>query len=812
LWRGEAYEGLRGPREIGVEAFRLDELRLNIMERLFDTELALGHHAGIVTELSTAITQNPLREEFCAQLMLAYYRSGRQADAMMVYRDARRTLVEELGVEPGPELRKLERDILSQDPGLDAHVTASVSSRHSRRYTSMPRPMEVPPDLTSFTGRIDETASLVALLTEPKLRSTTVVSVSGAGGVGKSALAGRVAHIAAGHFPGGLFYVNLRGATPGLEPLAPAEALARLLRSLGLGGDQIPSDTDEAAARFRSLTAHHRVLVVLDDATDPSQVRPLLPGGSGNAALVTSRRVLAALDGAHHVHLEPLSEADALELLGELVGQERVRRQPAAAHKIVRLCGRLPLAVRVAGARLAARPDWDLDLFAERLTDSRRRLDELRSADLEIRSSFSISRAGLDAKVVQMFELLGLAEVDEITVPLAAAVGGTSVTEAQAILDELVEAQLLEAHRPGRYALHDLMRLYARSEAIASTASADRLRAIRGALHHYLGTARNALRTLATMTEPRLTAGVHPEQITVPVLGFKNRGEAIRWVDAESANLLRAVRQAATIGDCQDIVVGIAATVSTLFKTRGYMSGLVTINRLAIEAAEQICDQHSLAQAYNDLAAGIMDTVDLDDALAYAERALALWRQLGFRVGEAQTLNLLAVLLARKAESDKALSLYHHALEIRRELGHSESQAAILTNIGCVLRDQGKLNEALVRFEAALVLYRAEGLLGGEGFALGNIGRAHQLLGLLEQSVRELERAIDLTCASGQRRFEAEFRWYLGESLYTLGRRVEASACWREVVTDLHDSGILAAADAEALLREPKPRMPHWLR
>jgi DNA-binding SARP family transcriptional activator/tetratricopeptide (TPR) repeat protein len=812
LWRGTPYGGLEDCTQLRPEVEWLNELRLQAEEERAEIALARGRHGELLPELSALVAQHPYRERPAGQLMLALYRSGRQSEALQVYRSSRTFLVEQLAVEPDRSLTDLHEAILRRDPALDLALDVGLEPDRpaSRASTRLP-PMEVPADLKSFTGRVDETATIAALLREAAAGSTAIVAVAGAGGIGKSALAVHVAHVVSGHFPDGVLYVNLHGATPGLEPLPSGEVLGRLLRSLGLSETQIPDGIDEAATRFRTLTARLRILVVLDDAADTSQVRPLLPGGSGNAVLVTSRRVLATLDGARHIHLDALSEPDALDLLGRLIDRERIRDQAVEARAIVRYCGRIPLAVRVAGARLAARPDWSLASFVDRLADTRRRLDELRYADLEVRSSFSISLAGLDAKARRMFELLGLLEVEHTTAPLAAAIGHVTVDEAQASLEELVGAQLLEPYARERYALHDLTRLYAHDEAIASLTEPERLQAIRRGLLHYVGTARNALRVLATMTEPRLTAGVAPDQITVPVTEFKSRAEAARWVDTETANLLSAAKQAAGLGNHSDIVIGLAAAATTLFRMR-HPAGEVTVNRLAVEAAQQLGDQPGLAQAYNDLASGALSVGRVNDALSCAEQALALWRRTDFRTGEAQTLNLLGIIFDRKGDSDQALTMYSQALGLRRDLGHRESQAAVLTNIGQLLRERGELDEALRRLDEALLLYRAERSLAGEAFTLGTIGKTHQLLGQLEQSVAELEHAVGLAVETAQRPFAAEFRWYLGESLYALGRRAEASAHWQDVIAELRDIGVLTAAEADSLLDEDEPPMPEWLR
>ncbi|SEH03997.1 DNA-binding transcriptional activator of the SARP family, partial [Nonomuraea solani] len=359
LWRGPALTEVDAPWA-RIEADRLESERLTVLEEHADLRLAAGDHHALAADLAAHVTAHPLRERPAAQLMLALHRAARSSEALAVYQSTRRFLVRELGTEPSTELRRLHQAILVHDPVLDLGAPARQAAP-AEPIT----PAELPAGTQAFTARAAEIERLRAALLSADAATITVID--GPGGVGKSALAVHVAHTLTGRFTDGVVYVNLHGATAGLAPLTPIEALRHLLRSLGLDGTAVPANPDEAAARYRSLTATGNLLVILDNARDARQVRPLIPGGAGCRVLITGRAPLAVLDNAHHLHLGALGEADAGALLTRVVGEERVRAEPEAAARIVRLCGGIPLALRIAGARLAARPGLALSDLAGRL-------------------------------------------------------------------------------------------------------------------------------------------------------------------------------------------------------------------------------------------------------------------------------------------------------------------------------------------------------------------------------------------------------------------------------------------------------------
>jgi len=439
LWRGPVLAGLHVPR-LDADVARLESERLAVFEDCVDAELTAGRHGELTGELQAMITEHPLRERLAAQLMIALHRAGQQGSALEVYRRLRTTLIEELGVEPGAEARRVHAAVLrGEDPV-------------PRLPPSVWPVCQLPPDIGDFTGREPELAELTGVL--GAATGVPVAVLSGEPGAGKSTLAVRAAHRLRPRFPDGQLYVPLAGRDIG-------EVLGDLLRALGVPGPAVPDDVRARAAVFRGRLTDRRVLVVLDDAVDPEHVRTLLPGTPGCAVLVTSRRRLSGLAGAHRLALGPLSGADAAELLNRLAGA-RVGRERADAERIITACARLPLALRIAGSRLAIRPHLRLGELADRLEDEVRRLDELTVSDLAVRSSIALSYEGLRPPARRAFRLLGRCRLADL--PSWAVT--TLVDDPDEAVEELVEASLLEARGAdgtgeGRYRMHDLVRLYA---------------------------------------------------------------------------------------------------------------------------------------------------------------------------------------------------------------------------------------------------------------------------------------------------------------------------------------------------------------
>jgi DNA-binding SARP family transcriptional activator len=786
-WRSAAFAGY-DQALVRREAARLDELRCQAAEVLAEAELALGRNAAVVVDLTRLAVEHPYHERLQALLMRALHRAGRQADAQGVYHRTRELLVEELGVEPGRQLREAYQALLGEDTGVKTTSTGGVTAA------------ELPAGVAAFIGREDE----LRRLTE-RLVAGGVATISGQGGVGKSTLAVHVARTIAADFPDGQLYVNLHG---GAAPSASADVLARLLRVLGV--TETPADVDEAAARFRSLTARRQMLVVFDDAADEAQVRTLLPG-AGCATLITSRRMLSGLDGAEHVRLGTLTEREAIDLLGQLVGVERVSGEQVAAARIVKFCGYLPLALRISGARLVAHPERTLAGFAARLSDAMQRLDLLEHADLAVRASIEVSRRDLESRrhgvqAFGMLRLLALLDTPDFTDDVAAALADLEVAEAQAALDLLTEAQLLQVNDSSRYRLHDLVRVYAREEAMAAVAEQDRLAALRRAFGYYVAFGRRGSEVVDA-GQAVWMGKADDDAMPVSMLGSVE--QVIGWVDAERANILAVVGQAAELpGEECAVAIRLAAAVSVLLDVRCYWWEWVAVNEIAVRVAERIGDQLALARGKMFLGNGLGRLGRVAEELAYVQAALAAWRKIGDSLGESGALNACGLALCHQHNYQEAVACFEQSLRLRKLVGDSRGVAMVADNLGAAYREMGLLDKAIACHELAIRVGAKTGVERLMPHALSNLANALRLAGRCGAAVPYFERSAAMHRQIGDRLHEAAATWWCGVTLHALGRPDAAGRRWRAAVAILQDAGRLTPAQATDVLRSPVPEVP----
>lgn len=813
LWRGRPFEDV--PLDDGRLA-GLEERRLAVTESLVRARLDLGQHAELAAELRRLVHERPLRERLWGHWMLALYRCGRQHEALAAFHTLRRLLGEELGVAPDRMVRVLHEQILAADPVLEPPRRGPV-------------PRQLPPDVGGFTGRTED----VSRLTSDLGTKRQVIAIDGPGGIGKSALAVHVAHLVRERFPDGQLYAELHGAT---RPAAPLDVLGRFLRALGVAGaDRF--DLAEASGRFRAETATRRLLVVLDDASGAAQVRPLLPAGSGCAVLLTSRRVLATLDGAGHVHLAVLATAEATTLLGAVAGRARVAADPASARRIAELCGHLPLALRIAGARLAARPRWPVRALADRLGDARRRLDELQADDLGVRASLRVSHEALtrgelvDQAAAGMFGLLGLPDGEDLCLPVVARLFDVPEETAERVMERLVDAALVESGVPGRYRLHDLVRLFARELAGPCPEALTR------AMRWQVARAWEAFRVLRPGDRRLETAGDWAGGDAFPSID-----DALAWLELDRANLVATVVQAAATPGIPAAIPGqLARALFGYFHIRGYWADWVRVNRIALETGCRSGDRVAEAFAHRDLGAVHEIQGGFDAAVTHLRSALAIFTELGDRTGEASCLNGLGTVYDSRSEYAAAAGNVEQALEIARDLGDRHSQGIYLNNLGplygrlgrptdaakCLTEAKaiftelgnrrsyavcatnlGEVHESRARFTDALACHE-EGLSifeeladsVGQAHALTCLGRTHRGLGRTTEAVRCFEASLAVSERTGDRRATAETLRQLAETLHESGREREATANWRRALPILEELGVPAAAEVRQRLK-----------
>jgi DNA-binding SARP family transcriptional activator/tetratricopeptide (TPR) repeat protein len=810
LCRGEFLEGVEVPGALLFNQWVVAERAvcratvLGVLDRAVQLARDRADTAAGIQVARRLVALEPLHEDAHRALMWFLAHGGQPSAALAQYERCRSVLAEELGVEPSSATHALRDEILQTEGyGELGAPTAGLVPRE------LPRPS------SDFTGRDGELARLLGLLkaggpgdaataAPPPDRPVAISVIDGMGGVGKSALAVQVANRLADQFPDGQLYVNLHGATPGLAPVRPLEALGHLLRALGLAPAQVPAEVEEAAARFRSLAAHRRLLMLLDNARDAEQVRPLLPASRSYAVLITSRQALTTLEGTHAVHLDVLPDQQALELLGVIAGQDRITADPQAAAEVVRRCGRLPLAIRIAGARLAARSGWPVRVLAERLADATRRLDELAAGELAVQASFQVSVDILeqspdpvDRAAAAGFGLLSLPDGPALGGAAAARLLDQPEAAAQSLLERLVDAHLLESPMPDRYQFHDLVRLYARQHASSRQDEPERLAALTRLLEFY---AACAWHTQALLRPgDRRAAPIHPQE-RASGSQFLDMLSALAWLEAERANLLAAIGQA--VAAAPAIPAALAGQLTRalfgFFLVRGYWQDGVQANRTVLDLARRTHDQSAQAHVLIDLGALDRRLGRHMEAIASLHEALGIFRDLGDRHSQAACLTNLGTAHDRLAHHDEAIACLQEALGIFRDLGDRYGQAHSLTNLGTASGRLGRHDEAIAYLQEALTIRRELGARHSQAHSLTSLGEAYPRLGRYPEAITCLQEALAIYQELGDRHGQALSMGYLGIAYERLGRHPEAITCLQEAIVTYRELGS-RDAEAEAL-------------
>jgi len=744
LWRGKPLADVAGLAWLEEQAGRLDLLRQRLQRALSEARLAAGEHAQLVHDLEQMVADYPLDEQIRGQLMLALYRSGRQADALAAYQQLRCTLAEELGLDPGQALRDLEAAILRQDPSLDTPAPAAAPRP---ALPAAPVPAQLPPTVAGFAGRDAELASLDAVLPQPARSGTSeracavvIAAIAGTAGVGKTALAVHWAHRVRGQFPDGQLYVNLHGFDRCGPAVGPAQALRGFLDALAVPPERIPDGLDAQAGLYRSLLADKRVLVVLDNARDAGQVRPLLPGSPGCLALVTSRNYLTGLvaaEGAFPLRLDLLTVSEARDLLARRLGADQVASEPEAVGEIIERGARLPLALTMAAARAATRPGFPLALTAAELREASTALDPFDGGDLatSVRAVFSWSYCALSIDAARLFRLLGLHPGPEITVAATASLAGIPSEQAQALMAELARAHLVTEHSPGRHGLHDLLRAYAAEQAHAQDSDDARGAAVHRVLDHYLHSAHAA----ATLIDPYFApVDPAPPQPGVIADAPATAEDALGWFLAERATLLAAVHMAAHAGFATH-TWQLAWALTTFLLRRGLWSDQATACNAGLEAA----------------------------------------RHAGDTAGEAHSLLLLALGYARSGRFHDASPHFLDALRLLETMsGYRRSQVAAHSGLTWLAQEQERHADMLSHSLQALELSRAAGDRPLEVMSLNDAGYSHAVCGNYQQAISYCERALTGSQQLGERNWEAASWHSLGYIHHQLGHYQRAISCY----------------------------------
>jgi DNA-binding SARP family transcriptional activator/tetratricopeptide (TPR) repeat protein len=755
LWRGPLLADVADDRLRDRIGGDLAEERMLVTELAVATDLEAGRAGEAVTRLTVLVQEFPLREGLRALLMLALYRCGRAGDALDAFRDARAVLVGELGIEPGPELQQMHRRILDRDPQLSLVEPA-------------PPRNDLPRDVADFTGRGAELDRLLDLL--PGRRgggeeATAVVisAIDGMAGIGKTTLAVHAAHrLAEGRRDAALF-VDLRAHTAGQEPVDPALALDRLLRAVGVAVDRIPDGLDERSALWRAELATRRVVLVLDNAASAAQVRPLLPGTPASLTLITSRQRLSDLEATRQISLDVLSASEGAVLFGRVVGDGRPAAESEQVAAVVRLCGHLPLAIRIAGARLRNRPSWTVAYLAERLADGAHRLAELEVGDSRLAAAFAVSYERLDSDQQRLFRLLGLISVPDFDAYFAAALGGADPTTARRILEELVDANLLQSSAPHRYRFHDLLREYAAALAESDESAAQRQVVTGRALDYYLSATAAAMALLEWSNDPLRIDLTGPAPAAAPVA---DADAARSFVDDEHANLVTVIGVAAARG-CHTHAWQLAHLLQYHFNLGAHFNDWLSTHEIAVASTRALGDRHAEAHMLRKLGLGYHTLARYGDAIDRYDRALELYRATGDRNGEGVTLNNLGTAWERLDRYDEALRHYEQSLTLRRATGNRGGEGATLQNIGVVFAYLGRYPEALDHYQQALALARQVGNQRAVAISLNNIGEIEESLGDYDAARRHQEEALKLHEAMGNQPFIAAVLTNLGN----IGRR-----------------------------------------
>jgi DNA-binding SARP family transcriptional activator/Tfp pilus assembly protein PilF len=831
LWRGPPLADVPSSELIMAEGSRLEESRLTALELRVEADLGCGLNAQLVPELRRLASDHPLREGLWGLLIRSLDSAGRRAEALTAYGQARKVIADELGVDPGPELQRVYQVMLTADALTPAwpdagppggFATAAVGESHGeavpaeapRHRASAPLrrvPAQLPADVPDFTDRETHLDRLLGLVHEAQERENPVMPVAvvaGTPGLGKTTFAVHAAHTLRKNFPDGQLYINLQGGSE--QPAPPDEVLARFLRDLGVDGTRVPADPEERAAMYRTRLAGKKTLVLLDDARHAAQVRPLLPGAGTCAVIVTSRSRLPDLAGSSLLDLDVLDDGQAAELFTRIIGPERAAAEPGAVGEVLTTCAGLPLAIRIAGARLAARPGWSVRTLADRLSDQRRHMDEFAAGDLAVRACFQVSFDSLphaagpgQVDPAHVFRLLGMWQGPSIGLPAAAALIGRPEPQVAGALEILVDAHLLESPTPDRYQFHDLLRDYAAERALADESPQTTANAVRRVLSWYLRTADAAAAVVAPYLD---RPDLDPDETGYAPLVFATADQALDWCGQERANFVAASHQAASAGH-HDIAWKLPVAMRVCLDRLGYRTEWLATHGIALASARELADRDGEARVLSNLGT-VLGKQRVHQAIDYFEQALAIHRETGDRRSEAQTASHLAVTHLNLGRYEEAATALQAALTLQRQAGRRYGEGMALCNLAEAYVELGRHEEAIACAQDALQIFREVGSVRDEGYALYNLGRAYLELQRLSEAAALFTQALEMDRSAGYRYGEARDLRGIGTVRAREGRTGEAREAWsraQRLLEGLGEDGQAADVSAQLLELAPQP-------
>ncbi|UVS79255.1 BTAD domain-containing putative transcriptional regulator [Actinokineospora sp. UTMC 2448] len=841
-WRGRALEDVATGHWLEAEATRLESLRERVYEQYLHTRLSLGHHAEVLPELRALLLRNPLWERMAGMLMVALHRSGQRTEALSVFRRTRNRLVEELGVEPGHELSALHQRLLSDEvPGVhaapivlatrpdglavvevdpnradgsaSARVTGTTRTRdvpwqHRHRPPTRAepgtrggaeRPAQLPVDLPTFTGREAELAELTAEAVDDR----PIITIVGMPGSGKTTLAVHAAHRLAERYPDGQLFLDLHGHTDGADPLDPNEALGLMLRALGVPATRMSVSTEARAGLYRSLLADRRMLVVLDNALSEAQVSPLLPGAGASRTLITSRGRLTGLaHQAHSLPIDVLPLADAVSLFTTIATPQRVAAEPPGlVAEVVELCGRLPLAIRLAAVRLRDRPFWTLADIRDRLGDPKGRLAELSAGEHGVSAAIDRSVAHLEPDRRRMLTLLGLHPGAVIDLNAAAALAGVSLPAADRVLEDLVDAHLLRQTAPDRYESHSLVRAFVleRAQGMDQQDVRDAMRRLLDFYLHTVDACDSLIHPVRRHTEPP-----PPDPVVVP-LRFTAVESALAWCDAVCADLPGVVEAAGRHGllahACQ-----VALRLEGYFDARERWAEGTATYEAALGPARMLHDQEMEAELLLGMAFGRARQRQYESALAYYEATVELCGHTEVRYIAGFAVMGLAEVSRRLGRYDQAIENYRRAVALYRGTNDVTAICANLDRLGSMYRELDMVDEAIECYRQACEQSEQAGNPRGAARFLITLGQAYLTRDRYEEATAVTTRALALCAAGGDRDGQNRALTALGRMRTVAGERDQAMAhlaTAQGLLADLDDH-----SSADACLPETHPDRP----